>query len=170
MSQIFKTPVSIDLLTSVISANCTKHGNYYILNMNSKIELYAFLDTMLWKEGLNLIEAENMDNYNPREEISNFLNVKTNKLTKDNIIKQTCDIPLTTTKPSSLHSLPSPPPSDIEAPKHFTEFQESFFDSVPCAFSPTFLSQFMRPVEEEKSEDSNSDIPGLIDATTGLPV
>lgn len=32
MSQIFKTPVSINLLTSVISANCPKHGNYYIFN------------------------------------------------------------------------------------------------------------------------------------------
>jgi len=65
-----------------------------LLNMNSKIELYAFLDTMLWKEGLNLIEAENMENYNPKEDITGFLNVKTNNFTKDNIIKQTCNIPI----------------------------------------------------------------------------
>ena len=69
-----------------------------LLNMNSKIELYAFLDTMLWKEGLNLIEAENMENYNPKEDITGFLNVKTNNFTKDNIIKQTCDIPISKEK------------------------------------------------------------------------
>jgi hypothetical protein len=122
-----------------------------LLNMNSKIELYSFLDTMLWKEGLNLIEAESMDNYNPRDDITAFLNVKSNKFTKDNIIKKTCDIEILSNK--------CIPPMDKKKSCKIID--------LSLLTSKKEEQEEERKEEEEEERKEEDEVPGLIDIETG---